>query len=111
MSSPAATFTAAAAIVEEAPTTNLTAVEKSSTLDDEEEDHDLCWEGFMSPVEDDASGDVIFQLVVDGATFGSRLIVSENVPEMGEYVCSLPYRWQQICPLQRSFHPHIGLMR
>ena len=88
MSSPAATSTVTVAIVEESPATSLTTFKEISLLDNEEKDRVMCWELFMSPVEDDASSDAIFQLVFDSPTFDSSLIVSNNVPEMGEYVCS-----------------------
>ena len=63
----------------------------------------------MSPVEDDTSGDAIFKLVVDGATFDSRLIVRENVHEMGEYVFSIPCIVGNRCVLYTShFFPILG---
>ena len=59
--------------MKEAPAASLTAVENMSPLhDEEEEDLALCWEGFMSPLEDDTSGNTIYQLVVDSETFNSK---------------------------------------
>ena len=75
--------------MEEAPAASFTEVEKSSPLHDEEEDNALHWEGFVSLAKDNASRDTIFQLVVDGAAFDSRLIVSNNVPDMRECIYSL----------------------
>ena len=60
--------------VEETPAGSHTAVEGCSPPNNNEEGHTLCWDGFMSPVEDQPFEETTAELVADGA--GSKATVS-----------------------------------